>query len=79
MFTRLFKVIKKYYKLIAIDFSRQQKLDIDPRAMHPINFTGNRDWDANSQIFFIIAEVKERALGFLKGTVKVLWFYFVLT
>ena len=32
---------KKYYKLIAIDLSKQRKLDADPEAIHQINFTGN--------------------------------------
>ena len=29
-------------------------------------------------MFFIIEEAKETVLDFSKGTVKVLWFYFVL-
>ena len=29
---------KKYYKLIAIDLSKQQKLDADSEAIHQINF-----------------------------------------
>ena len=33
---------KKYYKLIAIDLSKQQKLDSDPKAIQQIVFTGNR-------------------------------------
>ena len=32
---------KEYYKLIAIDLSKQQKLDGDPKAIQQINFTGN--------------------------------------
>ena len=34
---------KKYYKLIAIDLSKQQKLDVDPKAIYQINFTGYLD------------------------------------
>ena len=30
---------KKYYKLIAIDLSKQQKLDADPKKIQQINFT----------------------------------------
>ena len=33
---------KKYYKLIAIDLSKQQKLDADPKAIQQISFTGNK-------------------------------------
>ena len=32
---------KKYYKLIALDLSKQQKLDADPKSIQQINFTGN--------------------------------------
>ena len=31
----------EHYKLIAIDLSKQQRLDADPKAMQQINFTGN--------------------------------------
>ena len=30
-----------YYKIIAIDLSKQQALDADPKAIQQINFTGN--------------------------------------
>ena len=30
-----------YYKVIAIDLSKQQTFDADPRAIQQINFTGN--------------------------------------
>ena len=32
---------KENYKLIAIDLSKQQALDADPRAIQQINFTAN--------------------------------------
>ena len=38
---------KKYYKMIAIDLSKQQVLDADPRATQQINFTANLDRDGN--------------------------------
>ena len=68
---------KENYKLIAIDLTKQQKLDADSKAIQYINFTGNLERDENTQFFFIIEEAKETVLN-LKGTVKVLWFYFVL-
>ena len=34
---------KKYYKLIVVDLSKQQKLDADRKAIQQINFTGNLD------------------------------------
>ena len=30
-----------YYKMIAIDLSKQQALDVDPKTIEQINFTGN--------------------------------------
>ena len=41
-----------------------------------INFSGNPE--KNAALFFIIEEAKETFLDFSKGTVKALWFYFVL-
>ena len=43
-----------------------------------INFSGNLDISEGSTMFFIIEEANETVLGFSKGTVKLLWFYFVL-
>ena len=34
---------KKYYKSIAIDLSKQWKLNSDPKPIQQINFTGNLD------------------------------------
>ena len=60
---------KKYYKLIAIDLSKQRKLDADPKAIQQINFAGNLD---RATMFFIIEEVKETALDSSKETITVL-------
>ena len=32
---------KNYYKIIAVDLSKQQALDADPTAIKQINFTAN--------------------------------------
>ena len=58
--------------------TKQQKLDANPKAIQQTILTGNLDRDGSSQFFFIIEEVKETFLLFSKGTVKILWFYFVL-
>ena len=63
---------KNLYKIIAIDLSKQQALDDDPRAIQQINFTANFDRAGNTTMFFIIEEVKETVLDFSHGTVKVL-------
>ena len=55
---------KNHYKLIAIDLSKQQKLDADPKAIQQINSTGNIEKDIF--LFFIIEEAKQTVLDFLK-------------
>ena len=39
------------YKMIAVDLSKQQSLDVDPRAIQQINFTANLD-RAGNRCFF---------------------------
>ena len=55
--------------MIAIDLSKQQPLDSDPKAIQQINFTGNLE--NQSTIFFIIEKAKETVLDFSQETVKV--------
>ena len=45
--------------MIAIDLSRQQELDADPKAIQQINFTGNIDRPGKTTMLFIIEEAKE--------------------
>ena len=42
--------------MIAIDLSKQQALDADPKAIQQINFTWNLDRAVGPTIFFIIEE-----------------------
>ena len=58
--------------MIAVDLSKQQALDADPRAIPKINFTGNVDRAGNTRVYFILEEAKETILDFSQGTVKVL-------
>ena len=60
------------YKMIAVDLSKQQALDADPRAIQQINFTANLDRPGNTKVYFILEEAKETILDFSQGTVKVL-------
>ena len=60
------------YKMIAVDLSKQQVLDADPRAIQQINFTANLDRAGNTRVYFILEEAKETILDFSQGTVKVL-------
>ena len=63
---------KENYKMIAIDLSRQNELDADPRAIQQINFTANLDRAGNTTMFFITEEAKETVFEFSQSTVKVL-------
>ena len=60
------------YKMIAVDLSKQQALDADPRAIQQINFTADLDRAGNVRVYFILEEAKETILDFSQGTVKVL-------
>ena len=60
------------YKMIAVDLSKQQALDADPRSIQQINFTTNLDRAGNTKVYFILEEAKETILDFSQGTVKVL-------
>ena len=64
--------LKENYKMIAIDLSKQQALDADPRAIQQINFAANLDRDGNTTIFFVIEQAKETIFEFSQGNVKVL-------
>ena len=48
---------KNYYKMIAIDLSKQQALDADPKAIQQINFTGNLE--NQSTIFSLLKKQKK--------------------
>ena len=50
--------------MIAVDFSKQQALDADPRANQQISFTANLDRTSNTRIYFILEEAKETKLEF---------------
>ena len=63
---------KDTYNMIAVDLSKQQALDADPRAIQQINFTANLDRAGNKRVYFILEEAKETILDFSQGTVKAL-------
>ena len=44
------------YKMIAVDLSRQQALDTDPRAVRQINLTANLDRPSKTRVYFILEE-----------------------
>ena len=67
-----YSYFKENHKMIAIDLSKHQALDADPRAIQQTNFTAKLDRDEGQAMFFIIEQEKETVLEFLQGTVKVL-------
>ena len=58
--------------MTAVDLSKQQALDADPKAVQQINFTANLDRAGNTRIYFTLEEAKITILDFSEGTVKVL-------
>ena len=66
-----FAYLKKDYRLIAADLSKQKALDADSRAIQQIIFTGKVDVAA--VIYYIYENSKETVLEFYKETIKVLW------
>ena len=64
--------LKNCYKMIAIDLSKQQALDADPKAIQQLRFIANLNQAGNTTMFFIIEEAKENILNFWQETVKVL-------
>ena len=58
--------------MIAVDLSKQQALDADPKAIQQINFTANLGRAGNTRIYFILDEAKETVLDFSQGTVTVM-------
>ena len=58
--------------MIAIDLSKQQTLDADPKARQQTNFTGNLTRAEGLTMLFIIKEEKEIILDFSKEAVRVL-------
>ena len=62
-------IVKKNYRLIAADLSKQKALDADPKAIQQIIFTGKTDNEI--RVYYILEQSKETILEFSKGTTKV--------
>ena len=69
MLVRL-SVLQRYYKLIAVNLSKQKELDVYSRAVQQIEFYGILK--TNSQVCTVLEKSKEAMLEFKKGTAKVL-------
>ena len=62
---------KKYYKLIAIDLSKQQVFRENKDLIQQINFIGRLEEEAN--VFIIIEKKEETILEFSQSFVNVLY------
>ena len=58
--------------MIAIDLSKLLPLYADPKAIQQINFTGNQERAAGATMFCTTEEIKETALDFSQGIVKLI-------
>ena len=58
--------------MIAINLTKQEALDADPRAIQKINFTANLDRVGNTRVYFVIEEANKTILDFSQVVVKVL-------
>ena len=63
-----YNYFKNHYKIIAVDLSKQQGLDADPKAIQQVNFTANLDSENNTRFYFIFEESKETVFEFSQGT-----------
>ena len=63
-------ILKKKYRLIAADSSKQKALDADSRGIQQIIFTGKAS--AGAMIYYTLEQSKETMLEFSKWTTKVL-------
>ena len=61
------------YRLIAVDLSKQNALDADPRAIQQLVFQGVVEGDnvTKTRLYTILEQSKETILEFAKGTAKV--------
>ena len=58
--------------MIAVDLSKQQALDADPKTIQQINFKANLDRIGNTGFYLVLQEAKETVFEFSQGAVKVL-------
>ena len=62
-----YNYFKKHYKSVAVDLSKQEELDADPRAIQQTEFKYMLGTD--STIYWVLEKSKETILEFYKGTV----------
>ena len=70
-----YNYFKNYYKMIAVDLSKQQEFDADPKAIQQVNFTVNLDRAGQTTMFSLLKKRKKQFWIFHKELQE---FYFVL-
>ena len=65
--------------MIAIDLSKKQALDADPKAIQQINVISIKDQAGPTAMYFIIEKAKKTVLNFSQRTVRMLQWHIVLT
>ena len=65
-----YQFFKDHYQLIAVDLSKQNELDADPKAIQQIEFYGMLN--TNSKVCTVLEKSKETILEFYKINEKVL-------
>ena len=58
--------------MIAIDLSKKQALDVDPKAIQQINVISIKDQAGQTAMYFIIEKAKKTVLNFSQRTVRML-------
>ena len=53
-----FTYFRDYYNMIAVDLSKEQAINFDPKAIQQINFTASLDRAGNTRTYFILEETK---------------------
>ena len=77
-----YRFFNNYYKMIAIDLSKEQAFDADPKAIQEISFVANLDRERNITMFFIIEELKEKHFRFFTrncGNVVNLFYFNIIS
>ena len=69
-----YEYFSKYYKLIAIDLSKQIELE-NPDLKQQINFIGRLEREGGATMFFIIEKSEETTFEFSQNAATVVWFW----
>ena len=69
-----YEYFSKYYKLFAIDLSKQIELE-NPDLKQQINFIGRLEREGGATMFFIIEKSEETTFEFSQNAATAVWFW----